>query len=299
MSTWKKTVASIDAGKKLETFLLENGFTKREISRLKFKNPGMHIDGQQAKSTALLQTGQLVQIFLADQNFNAEYITSDNISKNNSIPLDLLYEDNELLVVNKPSGLSCHPGKGHYNENLGSIVSAYCFQKGITCPIREIGRLDKDTSGIVLFAKNRDTAARLWQQRKDGNLYKTYTILVHGTIKNLSGQITFDMEAVPDVKNRMRTCQSGLTAITNYNLIQHSEFHGFPVSLLECRLETGRTHQIRVHMAAAGHPVVGDTFYGIDDSCKRLCLHAGEVTFYQPYTHEKIHLTVPFNYEQC
>lgn len=309
MSIWKKTITRTDEGKKLETFLIENGFTKKEISRLKFKNPGMRVNNQPARSTTLLHSGQIVEVFLADQNFHAEYLNPNPLPKHLEIHPDIQYEDNNLLVINKPSGLSCHPGKGHYHENLGSILTSYCINKGISCPIREIGRLDKDTSGLVVFAKSRDTAARLWKQKENGLFRKTYTVLVHGTIKESSGKITFDMESVPDKKNRMRICKTGMTAITNYKLLNNLSINEKPYSLLECQIETGRTHQIRVHMAALGHPVVGDTFYGIDipdknnpddtlpnTSQKRLCLHAGEILFFQPYTQEKIHIETPVNF---
>lgn len=291
MSIWKKIVSQIDEGKKLETFLLENGFTKREVSRLKFKNPGMLVNDQPSRSNTLLQTGQIVQVFLADQNFSAEYLNKN--PENTNIHLNILYEDTDILVVHKPSGLSCHPGKGHYHENLGSAVSAYCVKNGITCPIREIGRLDKDTSGAVVFAKSRDSAARLWKQKEHGLFYKTYTVLVHGIVKETSGKIDFDMEPVPETKNRMRICENGMKAITNYKVLNYYYMNEMPVSLVECQLETGRTHQIRVHMAALGHPVVGDTFYGIEDHAKRLCLHTREIFLLHPYTQEKIHISIP------
>ena len=270
---------------------MENGFTKKEISRLKFKNPGMIIDSQQARSTAILCPGQTVQLFLEDQNFHADYHQNE---VSISTQLEILYEDEDLLVVHKPSGLSCHPGKGHYNENLGSMVSAYCLNQGLTCPIREIGRLDKDTSGAMLFAKHRDAAARLWTQKENGTFFKIYTVLVHGELSEKSGIITFDIEEVPDLKNRMRICASGLghRAITNYKLLKTIEINGYLFSLLECSLETGRTHQIRVHMAAIGHPVAGDSFYGISDNATRLYLHAGEIIFQQPNTQEKIHIKI-------
>ena len=292
MKIWKKTTSTNDENKKLETFLLENGFTQKEISRLKFKNPGMTIDGLQARSTVLLCPGQTVQLFLEDQNFHADYLQNE---VSISTKLEILYEDEDILVVHKPSGLSCHPGKGHYNENLGSMVSTYCLQNGLTCPIREIGRLDKDTSGAMLFAKHRDAAARLWTQKENGTFFKIYTVLVHGVIPEPSGTIAFDMEEIPDIKNRMRICDNGhgLRAVTNYKLIKTVEINQKAFSLLECSLETGRTHQIRVHMAAMGHPVAGDTFYGINDDAKRLYLHAGEITFQQPYTQEIIHIKIP------
>ena len=293
MRKWTKIVTELESGKTLEQILKLSGFTRKEISRLKFKNPGMMVNGEKCRSTVILDEGQEIMFFLDDESSEADYLHETGREIHETYKLDILYEDEDLIIVSKPSGMSCHPGRAHYHENLGSLVVTYCKEKGEKILIRQIGRLDKDTSGAVVFAKNRNAAARLWEQRKNGIFYKKYYVLVHGNMKEKEGMIAEPMEPVPDEKNRMRTCEEGVQALTKYVVLQQYKIDGEEFSLLKCSLETGRTHQIRVHMASIGHPVAGDRFYGMEDGIKRLCLHAGEVELVQPYTQQKIYVEIP------
>lgn len=287
MRKWNKITADKDAGRTMEDFLRENGFSKKEISRLKFKHPGMTVDGIQCRSSFVLREGQKVELYLGDDagKMIKEFAVTSSLP-----PLKICYEDRDLLVLDKPSGISCHPGRGHYDDSLGGQAAAYLAKKGEACTLRMIGRLDKDTSGLVVYAKNQACAARLWKQRENGQLHKTYYALVHGCLGNRSGEISFPLEKVPGEKNRMRTAEEncGLPAKTFYRIIKS----GTAVSLAEFTLDTGRTHQIRVHMASVGHPILGDAFYGYPDGMHRLCLHAGKVEFQQPFTNTDICLQI-------
>ena len=182
--------------------------------------------------------------------------------------------------------------EGIFFDNLGTQVLEYCQEAGNNFSLRQVGRLDKDTSGIVLFAKNRPAAARLWKQRENGRLKKTYYVLVHGIFSEREGVIDLPMK---QEGKRMCVCMDGgQRAVTRYCTEWAGTHKGSPVSLLSCHLDTGRTHQIRVHMAASGHPVVGDPVYGIKDEAKRLHLHAGKLSFFQPFTGEYIEKTSEF-----
>ena len=193
--------------------------------------------------------------------------------------------------------MSCHPGPGHYLDNLGSMAMAYCQEKGEEYPIRQIGRLDKDTSGIVVFAKDKVTAARLWQQRREGTLQKTYYAVVHGRLRPAEGIIDSPMGKVPGEKNKMCVCPGAMSAITNYRVIREENYEGKELSVVECTLVTGRTHQIRVHMASLGHPLFGDRIYGIPDGAPGLCLHAGKIRLLQPFTGKEINITKTRRFE--
>lgn len=303
MRKWEKTVTPEDAGKTLEKFLKENCFSKKEISRLKFKSCGMTVDGIQCRSTSVLEEGQKVVLHLEDEKISVkkEYRICENLP-----PLKICYEDADMLILDKPSGMSCHPGRGHYHDSLGGQAAAYLASKGEACTLRLIGRLDKDTSGAVIYAKNQTAAARLWEQRRNGQFHKTYCALIHGTLYPEIGEISLSLEKVPGVQNRMRAAEEGrgVSARTFYRTrkvfcrTEDTRENCKEISLVEFTLETGRTHQIRVHMASVGHPVLGDPFYGRPDGVKRLCLHAENVELRQPFTNADICLQIFFPFCQ-
>lgn len=284
MRDWEKRITKEDSGKTIEKLLRESGFSKKEISRLKFRQGGMTVDGQKVRSTEILKEGQLVSLRLDDDK-KKDYGVLENRPE-----ISICYEDQDLLILDKPSGMSCHPGRGHFSDNLGAYVAAYLREKGEENALRLVGRLDKDTSGAVVFAKNQTAAARLWKQREEGTFHKIYTALVHGILKPREGKISVPLEPVPGVKNRMRAAEEGkgTRAVTFYRTKRIYDTDTEKISLVECTLETGRTHQIRVHMASLGHPVLGDPFYGKIDSAKRLCLHSEKVVLRQPFTGEFI-----------
>lgn len=315
MRQWEKKITEAEAGLTLEQLLRGEGFSKKEISRLKFKKDGLTVDKKQCRSTERLHEGQMVAVRLGNWDKNRKESRDASASENSAWKLtadDICYEDADLLIVHKPSGISCHPGRGHFADNLGTQIQAYCCRKGEAAEIRLIGRLDKDTSGGVVFARNQIAAARLWKQRENGSFRKTYEVLVHGHFPEMEGTIDRPIRAVPGEKNRMQVAEAdeGLHAVTHYIVRkQYVQKNGrwteatedmiLPdiqepiISLLQCRLKTGRTHQIRVHMASIGHPVLGDAFYGINDDAKRLCLHAGEIVLKQPFNGRRIEVHIP------
>ncbi len=284
MRIWEKRTGREDSGKTLEHVLRESGFSKKEISRLKFRREGMTINGVQARSTEILKEGQRIALRL-DEDVEANCEVKKNLPE-----IHICYEDSDVLVLDKPSGMSCHPGRGHFDDNLGLRALAYLRAKGEGNTLRLVGRLDKDTSGAVVFAKNQAAAARLSKQRQEGTFHKVYKALVHGILKPAEGKISFPLEHVPGEKNRIRAAEegSGARALTFYRTLRIYDTEMGSVSLVDCTLETGRTHQIRVHMASLGHPVLGDPFYGRPDGVSRLCLHAEKAVFRRPFTGESV-----------
>lgn len=284
MRQWKYQTEAGDEGKSLEEILRAAGFSKKEISRQKFIPDGITLDGEKCRVNAFVRPGQTVAL-----NFQEKERASDSGQGGfGDFPKWALYEDDSILIVNKPSGLACHPGRGHYSDNLGAFALAWFREKGEEFPIRQIGRLDKDTSGIVVFAKDQVSAARLWNQRNRGELAKTYYGAVHGRLPQQEGLISTCMCKVPGEKNKMQICTAGAKAVTLYRVTEERVFEGETVSIVECSLKTGRTHQIRVHMAGLGNPILGDPIYGVRDKVPRLCLHAGKVRLTHPFTGEPI-----------
>lgn len=217
--------------------------------------------------------------------------------KPQNIPLDIVYEDDDLLVVNKPKGMVVHPAAGNYDGTLVNALLYHCGDtlSGINGVIRPgiVHRIDKDTSGLLIVAKN-DTAHRhLAEQIKVHSFTREYRAVVYGRIRE-DGIVDAPIARHPQERKRMTVMQSpsARNAVTHYFVTQH--FNGF--TQLRLRLETGRTHQIRVHMAYIGHPVAGDPVYGpkkVITSLNGQCLHAGLIGFIHPRTGEYMEFESP------
>lgn len=214
-----------------------------------------------------------------------------NISAEN-IPLDIVYEDSSLLVVNKPRGMVVHPAPGNYSGTLVNALMYHCGDSlsGINGVIRPgiVHRIDKDTSGLLLVAKSDKAHISLASQIKDHSLDREYKTVVYGRLKENSGVINAPIgRSASDRKKMCVTDKNSKEAITHYEVIE--EYSGF--SFVRCRLETGRTHQIRVHMAYIGHPVAGDTVYGPGGKpviSGGQCLHAAVLGFTHPESGERM-----------
>ena len=230
------------------------------------------------------------QVFLADipeAPEPASYAPQD-------IPLDVVYEDDDVIVVNKPRGMVVHPAPGHPD---GTLVNALMFRcgdslSGIGGELRPgiVHRIDKDTSGLIIAAKNDAAHRSLAAQLSDHTLSRVYEAVVCGRIRDDSGTVDAPIGRHPtDRKRQTVTDRNSREAVTHYEVI--ARYNGY--THVRCRLETGRTHQIRVHMAYIGHPVLGDMVYGRRRPEKGLegqCLHARELTFIHPRTLETVHL---------
>lgn len=212
-----------------------------------------------------------------------------------NIPLDVRYEDDDLLVVNKPRGMVVHPAAGNYDGTLVNALLYHCAGQlsGINGVIRPgiVHRIDKDTSGLLLVAKNDVAHVSLARQIKEHSLTREYRAVIHGRLKEREGII--DAPLGRSTKDRKKMCVTDAhsrSAVTHYEVLEE----GKDFSFIRLKLETGRTHQIRVHMAYIGHPVAGDPVYGPHNGVTWLngqCLHAGMLGFTHPSTGERITLT--------
>lgn len=213
------------------------------------------------------------------------------------IPLDVVYEDSDVIVINKPKGLVVHPAVGHWDGTLVNALLHHCGDSlsGIGGELRPgiVHRIDKDTSGLLIVAKNDFAHQALSAQLKDHTLARTYECIVCGNIREDRGTIDAPIGRSPADRKKMCVTRSGgREAVTHWEVI--ARYTGY--THLRCRLETGRTHQIRVHLAWRSHPIVGDTVYGHKKPELGLdsqCLHARELTFVHPRTGERITVQCP------
>lgn len=214
-----------------------------------------------------------------------------------NIPLDIVYEDSDLLVVNKPKGMVVHPAAGNYSSTLVNALLYHCKDSlsGINGVIRPgiVHRIDKDTSGLLIVAKNDAAHIGLAQQIKEHSFHRAYRAVVYGNIKEDSGTVHQPIGRSPKDRKKMAvTDKNSKDAVTHFQVLQR--FGDF--TYIRCVLETGRTHQIRVHMAYIGHPLAGDAVYGpkkVITSLNGQCLHAGEIGFVHPRTNEYMEFNSP------
>lgn len=209
------------------------------------------------------------------------------------IPLDIVYEDSDVIVVNKPQGMVVHPASGVYTGTLVNALLNHCSDlsgiNGVTRP-GIVHRIDKDTSGILVVAKNDKSHNKLAEQLKDHSMTRAYTALVEGILKEDEGIIDKPLGRHPVERIKISVIKDGKRAVTHYRVLERFKNN----TLVECVLETGRTHQIRVHMAYIGHPLVGDPVYGYKKQRFNLngqMLHAKKLGFIHPGTNEYIEFT--------
>ena len=319
------TASQADEGRRVRDILKKEwGLVHHDIARAKYSG-GITVDGKNVYASHELRAGETLRVFI--------YETKSKTTVPTRGALEILYEDGDLLAVNKPAGIVTHPSHGHYVDSLANYAAFHFQEEGEEHEIRTVGRLDKDTSGIVIFAKNRTAAAALTRQAESGERLKTYLALASGTFTETDGTIDEPIGRaeepdgtgnrrdaqlpVPAVKSGMPSAESvpllhprestkrcvrpdGDRAVTHWHL--EKQYSG--CALLSVTIDTGRTHQIRVHMAYIGHPLLGDALYGGEISGQELygrklpvlhraALHAWKASFLQPFTGERISIEAP------
>lgn len=267
-------------GEKVLTFLKEEIFTSARLIRsLKNIPDGITVNGEHIRTVDLLKSGDLLRLHLPDENNdNANIVTPLEYN------LTVLYEDDDLLIVDKPAGLPLHPSHNHQGDTLANAVSYYLYAHGKQAVFRSVGRLDRGTSGIVICALNKHTAARL-----SGNIYKEYYAVADGIYEG-KGIIDKPIYRPDPVKTYRTVDERGEKAVTEWEAVSHNKGS----TLLRIHLQTGRTHQIRVHFACLGTPLLGDTMYGTSrNDISRQALHCCYCRFIHPVTQEEIEINSP------
>ncbi len=230
------------------------------------------------------------EIMIKDTN-----IVMDKDIKPQAMPLDIIYEDDDLMVINKPSGLVVHPANGHYEDTLVNGLMAYTNQLSDINGEHRLGilhRIDKDTSGLLVVCKNNEAHQKLSAQLSDKTLYREYIAIVHGQIEEDSGEIIAPIGRDP--KNRLKMCvcsKNSKEAMTDFKVLKRYNHY----TIIQCNLKTGRTHQIRVHLNFINYPIVGDPLYGIKNTIdtKGQALHAYKLGFIHPRSNEYMEFCAP------
>lgn len=289
METVTLTIPTEERGTRLDSFLAAclDGITRSAAARLIETNCVL-VNGKPAGKSLKLAGGEALSVSLPTPE-PIEALPQD-------IPLDVVYEDEDVIVVNKPVGLVVHPAPGHPDGTLVNALLHHCAGSlsGVGGQLRPgiVHRIDRDTSGLIIAAKNDAAHIGLAAQLSDHTLARTYECLASGNFREDSGTVDAPIGRHHSDRKKMAIVPDGRRAVTHWEVI--ARYNG--ATHLRCRLETGRTHQIRVHLASIGHPILGDTVYGNKKPVPGLtgqCLHAVGLEFIHPRTGEKIALTCP------
>ena len=282
MTQFRHIVTSEDDGKEVRQITREYfDFSARLRNRIKREKLTMR-NGVYAEGWHKVNEGDVISITLPDEHSN--FPPED-------IPVDIVYEDEDLMVINKQPGIVVHPTKGHPSGTIANALSNYMEQTGDIFKIRFVNRLDRDTSGLLLVAKNAYCQNHITDQMRKDLIHKKYIAIVKGEMESESGTIDLPIGRPDPEDIRRGVIADGAPSVTHYKVVQHLKDH----TLVELLLETGRTHQIRVHMSHIGHPVAGDTLYGEEDAelIGRQALHAAGLSLIHPITKEPVAFEAP------
>lgn len=285
-------VEDVDAGKRLDSFLAEKNtanYTRSFIGKMIEENLVLY-NGKPSKASTKIKTGDRIELFEKEPEPLAV--------KGEEIPLEIVYEDDDLMVINKPRGMVVHPAPGHTSGTLVNAVLSHAGESlsSINGVLRPgiVHRIDKDTSGLILICKNDFSHKALAKQLEEHSITRRYHAICSGRLKEEQGIVSAPIGR--DEKNRKQQAinyKHGKEAITHYRLLENLQ----NASLLECRLETGRTHQIRVHMKSIGHPLLGDPLYGPKKNLyaiKGQALHAMVLGFVHPRSGEYMEFSADY-----
>ena len=285
----KQQIVVTDAGKRLDKLISEQlpELTRSAVQHL-MQDGCVTIAGKPVKKNTRASAGDVITVELPEPR--EVEIEPENI------PLDIVYEDEDIIVVNKPKGMVVHPAPGNWSGTLVNALMYHCGDSlsGINGEIRPgiVHRIDKDTSGLLVVAKNDRAHQSLAEQINVHSAGRRYFAVVYGTPREQKGTVNAPIARHPIDRKKMAVLAGGREAITHYEVLE--QYAGY--SYLTFLLETGRTHQIRVHMAHIGHPIIGDPLYGPAKDKWKLqgqCLHAGELTLTHPATGERMTFQAP------
>ena len=266
MSEEKRRILTVEIGRERDGKTVRDVmrgellFSEKLMSRIKYRSDGIMLNGVRVRTTAVLREGDRLCLDITDPEESGS-VWAEPPEK---AELRVCYEDEDLLIVDKPSGMVCHPSFGHYADSLANHIAYRMGWTGTSREIHMIGRLDRDTCGLVVVAKNAGAAGLLARQREEGIMKKTYLALAEGMIR-ADGCIEGPIGNVPGVLMLRQVDPEGKPARTWYRVLGHRDImvgDRREKTLLACRIDHGRTHQIRVHMASIGHPLAGDLLYG-------------------------------------
>ena len=278
------TIEKDNNSEKIEHFLRQRGYSRQLLTNLKQDSGSVQVNGQPRYMNERLSEGDQLVIHICETE------VSEKIEPV-ALPLDILYEDEDLLVVNKPSGMPVHPSIHNYDNTLANALAYYFKQQEKPFVFRCTNRLDRDTSGITIISKHLLSSGILSSMVMKHEVNREYLALVRGYDLPDQGTIHAPLGRNPgSIIERMVDFQNGEDAITHYKVVKKENGH----SLVSLKLETGRTHQIRIHMKYLGHPLIGDYLYNPDmEHIHRQALHSYKMSFYHPITGQFMEFCVP------
>ncbi|MFE8700402.1 RluA family pseudouridine synthase [Cytobacillus sp. FJAT-54145] len=272
-----------DEGKLIKDFLKENEISKASLTDIKINGGNILLNNQEVTVRKVLSKGDLLKVIFPLEEPSEGMLRED-------IPLDILYEDSFILVVNKPAGMSTIPSREHPTGSLANGLVGYYEKIGLQSTVHIVTRLDRDTSGLVLIAKHRHIHHLFSKQQKLRNIKRMYEALAEGTFYQVQGTIEKPIGRKKDSIIEREVTSEGQYACTHFKVLkQYTSF-----AHIQLQLETGRTHQIRVHLSHMGHPLIGDDLYGGSVSLlDRQALHCCQISFYHPILNEALFFEVP------
>ena len=285
------TISNNEDGLTVKQFLISKGYSHPVLVQLKKTPRSILLNDEWLYFHSRLSCGDILTINIEETESSPNIVST-------YFPLDIIYEDDDIIVINKSANMPIHPSMNNYDNSLANALMYYYRNENSPFVYRCINRLDKDTSGLTVIAKNPLSAAILYREMNQRNIHRTYYALVEGNPPS-HGTINEKISRMPG-STIMRCVDNinGETAVTHFKTLKSNG----NISLVECRLETGRTHQIRVHMTHIGHPLLGDYLYNpTNHMLSHHALHGGILEFLHPITQEKLCFHAPFEKEfaQC
>lgn len=288
MELFKFEITEVNEGDRIDKFLTENiDFVSRSYIQKMIKDGKVSVNDKIVKPSFVLKSEDQIHFELPDS-------VEPNIEAEN-IPLNIIYEDADLILVNKPKNMVVHPANGHYSGTLVNALMYHCKDlSGINGVLRPgiVHRIDKNTSGSLIICKNDKSHQNIAAQLKEHSIKRIYHAIVHGRLYE-NGTINKPIGRDPKDRLKMAVVPNGKEAVTHYTVLQNFENYTY----ISCQLETGRTHQIRVHMASIGHPILGDDVYAVSKKspykCEGQTLHAKTIGFIHPTTQKYMEFDTP------
>lgn len=284
----KELIVENEEPKRIDAYVSENTeYSRTAVQRL-IEEEKITVNGKKEKASYKVQNGDIIEI--------EEEPAREIKLKAQDIPLQILYEDKDIIVVNKPKGMVVHPANGNPDGTLVNAIMSICKDSlsGIGGEIRPgiVHRLDKNTSGAIIIAKNDKAHINLSEQLKNHEIKKTYIALVRGVVKENNATINMPIGRSKKDRKKMDVDKNGKEAITHFKVLKRYK----DCTLLEINIETGRTHQIRVHLSHIGYPIIGDEVYSNGKNKWNIegqCLHAKSLDFKHPITGKNMHIEAP------